>query len=195
MNASAPALTREDEVRSKIRKVSTFGRYARVVCSALFGFGLVGAVFMWIPAMLGVAVAGPGGTAFTPEQKWWGLCMMAATSGVGLAIVYQLYRLFGNLAAGTIYSAETVRRVRYVGILWLLWAVLGILMPLAWAVLTELVFVEPGSSQVQHAFSLSETLSSFVAAGLILLVSWIMDVGLYEKDHAAELQRDADLVI
>ena len=40
-----------------------------------------------------------------------------------------------------------------------------------------------------------ELLSSFVAAGLVLLVSWIMDIGLYEKDHADALQRDADLVI
>jgi hypothetical protein len=35
----------------------------------------------------------------------------------------------------------------------------------------------------------------FVSAGLILLASWIMDVGLYEKDHADELKREADLVI
>ena len=41
----------------------------------------------------------------------------------------------------------------------------------------------------------SESVSSFFAAGLILLVSWIMDVGLYEKDHADALRRDADLVI
>ena len=33
------------------------------------------------------------------------------------------------------------------------------------------------------------------AAGLVLLASWIMDVGLYEKEHADALQRDADLVI
>jgi hypothetical protein len=38
-------------------------------------------------------------------------------------------------------------------------------------------------------------LTSFFAAGLILLASWIMDVGLYEKEHADALKRDADLVI
>lgn len=43
--------------------------------------------------------------------------------------------------------------------------------------------------------SFSELLSSFAAAGLSLLVSWIMDVGLYEKQHAEALRRDADLVI
>jgi hypothetical protein len=38
-------------------------------------------------------------------------------------------------------------------------------------------------------------LNSIVSAGLILLASWIMDLGLYEKDHADALRRDADLVI
>jgi hypothetical protein len=40
VNVSAPALTREGEVQSKIRKVRTFARIARVVCAAIFGFGL-----------------------------------------------------------------------------------------------------------------------------------------------------------
>jgi hypothetical protein len=43
--------------------------------------------------------------------------------------------------------------------------------------------------------SLSALFSSFATAGLVLLASWIMDVGLYEKDHADALQRDAELTI
>ena len=43
--------------------------------------------------------------------------------------------------------------------------------------------------------SFGELLNSFAAAGLVLLVSWIMDVGLYEKQQAEALRRDADLVI
>ena len=53
MNASASALPREDEVQSKIRKVRTFGRNARVVCAALFGFGLVGSVVVLLIVVLG----------------------------------------------------------------------------------------------------------------------------------------------
>ena len=59
--------------------------------------------------------------------------------GVWLAAVYQLYRLFGNLAAGAIYTPENVRRVRYVGLLWLLWAVLGIVIPAALVVAHGLI--------------------------------------------------------
>jgi hypothetical protein len=44
-------------------------------------------------------------------------------------------------------------------------------------------------------FSQQQLLASFATAGLVLLVSWIMDVGLYEKQHADALRHDADLVI
>jgi hypothetical protein len=113
-----------------------------------------------------------------------------------LTAVYQLYRLFGNLAAGAIYTPENVRRVRRVGLLWLLSAVLGIVIPVASSALVAFGSLD-ASTPIGHelAFPSSQSLGSFVAAGLILLVSWIMDVGLYAKDHADALQRDADLVI
>jgi hypothetical protein len=195
VNTSAAALTREDEVRSKIRKVSTFSRGARVVCAALFGFGLVGAVSMVIFSALGITSPGPnGGAGFTPQQKLWSVSILIVLYGVWLPIVKQLYYLFGSLAAGSIYTADNVRRVRRVGLLWLLWAVLCALIPVTQAALVEFAVVDafPGK---QDWFSLPEMLSSFAAAGVILLVSWIMDVGLYEKDHAAALQREAELVI
>jgi hypothetical protein len=116
--------------------------------------------------------------------------------GMFFAAVYQFYRLFGNLAAGAIYTSENVRRLQRVGILWLLLAVLGILIPVAWAVLVRVGLVEP-SLPPRHELwlSWSDSVTSFVAAGLILLISWVMDVGLHAKDHADALQRDADLVI
>ena len=144
MNASASALPREDEVQSKIRKVRTFGRNARVVCAALFGFGLVGmrghAVChrAWPDSPDRTATSMDGGfydlskAMLTPLQfKVWVSLTVGVVIGVWLAAVYQLYRLFGNLAAGAIYTPENVRRVRYVGLLWLLLAVLGIVIPAA----------------------------------------------------------------
>lgn len=46
MNASASALLREDEVRSKICRVRAFGRNARAVCAALYWLALVGIVVL-----------------------------------------------------------------------------------------------------------------------------------------------------
>ena len=210
MNASASALPREDEVQSKIRKVRTFGRTARVVCAAIFGFGLVGSVVMLLVVVLGPI---PGSNSNNRSAAAFydrldrpcsprcsSRCAMflalGVVAGVWLAAVYQLYRLFGNLAAGAIYTPENVRRVRYVGLLWLLLAVLGIVIPAALARRARFYRrVGPMSISIVLFPSLSQLVGDFVSAGLILLASWIMDVGLYEKDHADALQRDADLVI
>lgn len=197
MNASAPAFSREDDVQSKIRKVTTFARYARVVCSALFALGIVGGGGVLLIGLFGVFTDAPvGDNALTPHQKLWALPLTAIAASFGLAAVYQLYRLFGTLASGAIYTAENVDRVRRVGFLWLLSAVFSVLLPVIWLGLVSLGLVEP-SDPPKHQlwFSWSDSLASFISAGLILLVSWVMDVGLYEKDHADALRRDADLVI
>jgi hypothetical protein len=132
----------------------------------------------------------------TPLQlKVWMLLSMGLAIGVWLAALHQLYRLFGNLAAGAIYTPENVRRVRYVGLLWLLLAVLDIVLPAA-LVVANGFFDTPAPIDLDRVFpSFREFLNSFAAAGLVLLVSWVMDVGLYEKEHADALRQDADLVI
>lgn len=184
---NASAALREDEIQAKIGKVRTFGRNARVASAALFAFGLVGSV-----AVLFFVALGPRLT--TPQLKVWALLVMGALSGVALCAMYQLYRLFGNLAVGAIFTPENVRRVRHVGLLCLLWALLDIVIPVASASLVALGYLDAsGPFKSEPVFS--QSLSSFVAAGLILLVSWIMDVGLYQKEHADALQRDAELVI
>jgi len=218
VNASASALPREDEVRSKIRKVRAFGRNARVVCAALFWLPLVAIVIVPLLIVLvrtgtnvgaGVVptdVPGPnngdGGTydvlqaLFTPLQLM--VCVfliLGVVIGVWLAALRQLHRLFGNLAAGAIYTPENVRCVRNVGLLLLLWAVLGIVIPAAIVVARGLIDASVPIDLDRVFPSLSEVFSSFATAGLVLLASWIMDVGLYEKDHADALQRDAELTI
>jgi len=169
VNASASSLDREGEVQSKIRKVRKFGRNARAVSAAFFGFGVVGIVAMLLVGTLGaLGVIGPlgpeaqGGIGVaglervttaqftteqlsTPELKIWALLVKAAVTGVWLAAVYQLYRLFGNLAAGAIYTPENVRRLRHVGVLWLLSALLGIVIPFVAAALVQLCFFLPST--------------------------------------------------
>jgi hypothetical protein len=196
VNASASALDRDVEVQSEIRKVRRFSHYARVVCSTIFGFGVVGIAFTLLVAALGLFFPkihiATTALAMTPELKLWTTLVTGVMTGVVLAGVYQLYRLFGNLAAGAIYTPENVRRVRQLGLLSLLWAALAIAIPSA---VFALGFLDASLPDSLAVFPWSEALSSAVSAGLLLLVSWIMDVGLHAKDHADALQRDADLVI
>ncbi len=206
MNASASAVTREDEVQSKIRKVRGFGRIARTLCAALFGFGLVGTVGMLLAVVfgplpfVGFDLPGLGGITTaqltTPALKAWAFLVSGVMSGASLAAVYQLYRLFGSLATGAIYTPENVRRVRNVGLLTLVTAVLGLVVPSLSAALAASAFIDVLSPiNPELVSSSSQSLGAIISAGLILLASWIMDVGLYEKDHAEALERDADLVI
>jgi hypothetical protein len=190
-------LDRELAVQTKIRKVSTFGRYARVVCSAVFAFGLIGSLVMLLTGALGLNTPTPiSDITLTPQLKLWVLPLEALVLGLSLGVVFQLYRLFGNLATGAIYTAENVRRVRNVGLLWLAAALLGVMLPVVWAALVAVGFIEPSDPpKLAGWLSVWESLNSVLAAGLVLLVSWVMEIGLCEKDHAAELKRDADLVI
>jgi hypothetical protein len=207
VNASAQVLVRNGEVQSKIRKVRTFGRAARTISAAIFGFGLVGSAGVLLTIVFGPVPGSGGGfdlpgfDGITTSQlttislKAWAFAGVSLMVGLSLAAVHQLYRLFGNLAAAAIYTPENVRCVRYVGLLTLLSAMSGVAIPVATAALVAWGFLDasvPFSSDL--AFS-AQSLSALISAGLILLASWIMDVGLYEKNHADELRRDADLVI
>jgi len=196
VNASASSLDREVEVQSEIHMVRRFSHYARAVCSAIFGFGLVAIIFMLLVAALGLFFPkihmATTALAMTPQLKLLTTVVTGVTTGVMLAGVYQLYRLFGSLAAGAIYTPENVRRVRRLGLLSLLSAVLAIAIPF---ILFVLDFQDASLPESLLVFPWAESLSSAVSAGLLLLVSWIMDVGLHAKDHADALQRDADLVI
>ena len=197
MNVSAPAVSREDDMRSKTRRVGTFSRYARVICSAAFGFGLVGSSVVILIGVMSLFIPGVQvDQGFTPQQKMWALPFFAFASGAWLAAVYQLYRLFGNLASGAIYTAENVRRVRLVGLFWLLSATVSLLLPMIWVALIRMGVVAPAAvPHYQTWFSWSDSLAGFASAGLVLLISWVMDIRLCEKDHADALRRDADLVI
>jgi hypothetical protein len=206
LKAAVSPLPREEEVQSKVRKIRTFSRNARVVCAVLVGLALILSVLVFFLALRSpvLPITPPRDnagvydilTSLTPLQtKAWALVSVTLGIGIWLVTLFQLYRLFGNLAAGEIHTPANVRRVRIVGLLWLLLAVLKIIFP-AVLVAVNSFSDTPVSIDLDRVFpSFSELSSSFAAAGLILLVSWILDVGLYEKQHADALRRDADLVI
>lgn len=210
MNATVSALPREEEVQTKIHKIRAFGRKARTVCTFLFWLVLL--AFVAVAGILltqiftthsPVTASGDGSDVYdillspiTPlTLKLWTILTVAVGIGVWLTAMLQLRQLFGHLAAGEIYTPGNIRLVRNIGLLWLLLAVLDILLPATVAIANGFLHA-PLQLDLDLVFpEFEEVLLSFATAALILLVSWIMDVGLYEKQHADTLRRDADLVI
>jgi hypothetical protein len=43
--------------------------------------------------------------------------------------------------------------------------------------------------------ALMAALSTFATAGIVILISWIMDIGLAVSEEADELRRDSELVV
>jgi hypothetical protein len=203
VNVTASAPSRDEQVQSKVRQIRAFGRDARSVCTLLFWVSAAGGA-----ALLIVVVRSSGwgmdngrivdilSSPLTPlSTKVSTLLAMIAGIAVWLVALRQLRHLFGSLAAGAIYTLENVRRVRNVGLLWLLSAVLSFAAPATLVIANSLADASVPIDFDLVFPSFSEALSSFAAAGLVLLVSWIMDVGLYEKEHADALRREAEFVI
>jgi len=207
MNTSTSPLPRDPQVQSRIQKIRAFSRKARNVCAVLLGVGLV----CYLMGLLIVPFVGLPATPerldgttgdllnalLTPLQlKLWWVVSYGAVMGCQLAVVYQLFRLFGNLATGSIYTPENVRRVGRVGLLLLALAILHVVLPnIALAVAKSLAEGSVTIVQDPMIKRIGQSFSAFAAAGLVLLASWVMDVGLYEKEHAEELRHDADLMI
>jgi hypothetical protein len=210
VNATASVTPRHQQVQSKIRKISAFGRNARSVCTFLFWLTVAGGTALLIVVVrslmspLHATGWGPDNgriadiltSPLTPlSVKVCTLVALMAGFAVWLAALRQLQLLFGNLAAGAIYTLENVRRVRNVGLLWLLSAVLSLVIPATLVIANSLADASVPIDFDLVFPSFSEVFSTFIAAGFVLLVSWIMDVGLYEKEHADALRREAEFVI
>jgi uncharacterized membrane protein YjgN (DUF898 family) len=205
MNAAAIDVDRDRGVEEQIRKVRRFGRNARAVCIFLF-------IVLALAGAFGLATiasgAGPKGINLglgaytfsadqivTPALKIWVALVFVVVLGIAAAALQRALVLFGNLARGSIYTAANVQLLRHLGMLMLLMAVLGLVIPVATAVLIRIGIIDTSAITDGRLMLSSNSLGSFIAAGLVLLASWIMDVGLHTKDHADELERDADLVI
>jgi hypothetical protein len=199
------------ETEAQIRNVRKFGTYARSAS------GIAGAIliFAFVVSLWNI-VAGPTSSSFkvglgdytvmgdhlsTLQLKAWAFVVVTAVFGTLLAVVLHLQRLFAHLAAGSIYTRENVRHLRRVGILALAMAVLQLVLPMYTIALVDsgfidrtlVTFAEPGSRGI---FLLGpSSLSGFIMAALVLLASWIMDVGRQTADDADAMRREADLVI
>jgi hypothetical protein len=186
-----------------IRRVRLFSRFGRRICGlAMVVIGLA-TLWMLVAIICGfrdVTVNfGPysveAANLATPFLKTWGILFVGAVFTLMFLWVIHLRALFGDLAGGSIYTARNVRRIRQIGLLMLS------MPPLVGALgLVSVVVLKAGvineASVTRHTWGITlGALCAFLAPGVILLASWIMEIGRKTQDEADEMRRDAELVV
>jgi hypothetical protein len=146
-----------------------------------------------------------GDQLITPQVKIWSIVVLTVYCLIVLSSVVHLYRLFNHLAAGEIYTKTNVRHIRWVGLLAMAMATWQLVLPPLTFALIEvgfldrnLITVADGAASGGGALLFGVgggQFSGFVMAALVLLASWIMDVGRETSEEAVGMRHDADLVI
>jgi nitrate reductase gamma subunit len=165
-------------------------------------------VLLFVSALLVVRLivggTGPGGGKFTigrfvlsasnldsVQLKAWLLFMVGVGVATSGGIIYLLRRVFDNMTRAEIFTADNVRHIRRISLIILGVGVWQFVMP----VLDAMLFANSAFAPASVTFSVPVALLPFLVAGFIYLVSWIMEVGLGVSTEAAELRRDAELVV
>lgn len=112
-----------------------------------------------------------------------GLSANMLTTGTAMLALWWLFQLFGRFAQGEIFTESTVRYIRYLG-----WTMIAgiIALPFEEALTTLILTIHnpPGDRVIAIGFE-SADFEELIVAGIIILVSWIMDEGrkLREADE------------
>lgn len=202
------------ETEARIRTVQKFGKNARQFC-ALAATVLGIALFVnWAQIVAGARLQGGRiqlGTFYsvgteqlaTPSSKIWSFVVVTAVLGASLWMLLHLYRLFKQLEAGSIYTKQNVYHLRQVGWVTMALAVFQMILPAITFGLariglidsTLVAFAAAGDGSSNGVTLFGQSLNGVITASLILLASWIMDVGRQISDDAETMRRDAELVV
>jgi hypothetical protein len=198
------------ETEKRIRNVQKFGKNARQFCAlagAMLGVYLLAA---WAKIFVGLPGQRLDGGSFysvnaalltTVSGKAWAFVVVTVVIGLSAWTLLHLFRLFKHLEAGSIYTQQNVYHLRQVGWLSMALAVIQLLLPaLAFALaklsLIDYTLVPAAAAPANGApMWLGQSFAGVITASLILLASWIMDVGREISDDADTMRREADLVI
>jgi hypothetical protein len=193
------------DIDSQIQNIKKFGRYGRAFCALL---AVMLAVFTYW--CLFNILSGPTRSDFrfalgaydvtgdhltTLAIKAWALVVLALVLAIMGKGLFHLFRLFANLSQGLIYTKSNVHHIRQVGLLALSGAVLQIAVFAITALLVEFGVIDRELVTGGEAGLGPFSFDSFILAALLLLASWIMDVGRQTTDDADAMRREAELVI
>jgi hypothetical protein len=183
-------------------RIQRFARVFRAIFAAAFILSPVIVATLWLSG--GEVMLGDGGStsviglvrdnvsldaALTPafplpwSQRWLGLAVSLIPLGPTMLCLWWLARLFGLFTAGEIFTGNTVKYIRRTG-----WTMLAgvALMPIHEALMTLVLTIHnpPGERLISISLG-SGDIRDLVIAGIIILVSWIMDEGrkLRETDE------------
>jgi len=195
----------ELDAAAEIGKIRKFGRYAQPTCAVLFVIlavsGPATLVFALSEAGWSVTEARGVGRYFAigePEPlslAAWSLLDATLMFALVCVAVGYLYSLFGALGRGVIHTADNVRRIRRIGQLVFALGAMQIVLPVLTVVLIEAgMLPEPAAWAVDADFG-PDALLLLVAGGLVLLISWIMEVGRLASEDAEQMRREAELVV
>jgi hypothetical protein len=193
----------DGQTQFAVRKVQLFGRYARGACVlAMVLLGL--AAFWMLLALIGGLYSvkvnfGPysveAASLATPFLKMWGILFVGFVFTLMFVWTLNLYALFGDLVGGRIFTARNVRRIRQIGLLMLCMPLFACFLGLVSLLILRAGLIEE-ASVTRHAWGVtSGALSAFIAPGVILLASWIMEIGRKTQEEADQMRRDAELVV
>ena len=175
------------DTSAEVRKIQRVGRYAQACSGLLFVI---------------LAVSGPVTIMLTPPMPAWtrfatvytGMSAVVAFA-IGFTAIGYLYALFGALSKGEIYTLANVRRIRRLGELTLAFGALQIALPIvSLALLNAGIFPSSAVSVIPIAIN-PESLTLLLTGGLIMLASWIMEIGRRTSEDAEHLRREAELVV
>lgn len=189
----------------EVRKVQTFSRVARRICAVALVLLALGAVVGISGVLFGAPNVKVGFGPYTmdaahfttPLLKAWGVSFLTVILGLALLWVQQLHALFANLARGAIFTSDNVQRIRRLAFLMILVMVTALLLGTVSLAFLRAGFIDEAAVTMLPSWG-SLTPGSFMAfagPGLILLISWIMEVGRKTRDEADEMRRETELVV
>jgi Protein of unknown function (DUF2975) len=181
-------------VEARLEQVKRTSRGARRACYWLMGFVLLVAAVtaasrLTLPPEAPQAwtceVNGLRGPCGELEPQAMTVFLVALLGGVALTLMalYRLARLFGNYSRGEIFTRGSAGEIRWIGYLCAAGAVLQLLL---FVVALTLSADSRGGWPMELRFDIPFV--SILVASLIILLSWVMDVG-------AELREENELTV
>jgi hypothetical protein len=160
---------------AKVRRLSRFGNAACIVLMIATSLGLcfvIWGAFTFPDATCDFGAGPLPCASLTIGARALTFGLLAAGAALFLKAMYHLMQLFNNYARGEIFTRESVTQIRRIGTtLFVLGAFQIAVLVATLALLSARQIAWPDHRPIPVPFV------AFVAGGLIMLISWVMEIG------------------